>query len=66
MDEKPLIWTTLGNVPVEDLEYETTWEETENYVKFTETYRCKGEIVKQSAHVMVRQGFDFSGLQGEL
>jgi hypothetical protein len=51
MDE-PLIHTTHGNVPVASLEYSTAWEDTPEYIKFTETYRLDGEIVRQSSHVL--------------
>jgi len=51
--ETPLIHTTLGNVPVDSLVYETEWDVTPTYVKFAEKYTDKssGEIVRQNAHV---------------
>lgn len=52
----PLIFTTLGNLPVNDLEYTNEWEITEEYIKFSETYRYHGEIVKQGAHVFSKAG----------
>ena len=53
---EPLIYTSKGNLPVDSLEYETKWEETDKYVKFTEVYRLAGEVVKESAHIYVKKG----------
>lgn len=64
MNSEPLIWTTLGNVPISDLQYSTAWEDAPGYVKFVETYEKDGEIVKQAAHVMVKQGVSAFGEQG--
>ena len=55
MDE-PLIHTTKGNLHVSSLNYETTWEFEESYVKFIETYTLNGEVVRQSVHVLSMQG----------
>ena len=55
MDE-PLIWTSKGNMKVSDLEYVTTWDDAPTYIKLIETYKHDGEVVKQSAHVYVKQG----------
>jgi hypothetical protein len=56
--EEPLIWTSKGNVPVSSLEHYIAWEDTPTYVKFREVYKDKatGEVVKESAHVLARQG----------
>jgi hypothetical protein len=62
MDE-PLIWTTKGNVPVSSLTYQTAWDVTDTYTKFTETYLdSSGEVVKQSAHVYDRVGVGATAL----
>lgn len=53
---EPLIYTTLGNVPIDSLEYFHAWEDTPEYTKFIEGYKLDGEIVKQSAHVMMKAG----------
>jgi len=60
--EKPLIWTTKGNVPIESLTYQTAWDiQVPHYVKFVERYLNEsGEVVKESAHV-----YDFKGLTAE-
>lgn len=52
----PLIHTTLGNLPVADLDYDVRWEDAPDYVKMVETYRLRGEIVRESAHVMMKRG----------
>jgi len=55
MDE-PLIYTTKGNLPIAALEYSHKWEDLETCIKFSETYTLDGEIVKQSAHVLMKTG----------
>jgi hypothetical protein len=57
MTDTPLIYTSKGNLPVESLQYSTAWENTDDYVKLTETYTLDGEVVKQSAHVMAKKSF---------
>lgn len=54
--DTPLIWTSKGNVPVESLTYKTSWENTDDYVKFVETYYLGDELVKQNAHVLSKRG----------
>ena len=52
MTIEPLIYTTLGNVPVASLAYSTEWRMTDAIVHFTETYRDdSGEVVRRDAHV---------------
>lgn len=63
---EPLIYTTLGNVPIDSLEYSNQWDDTENYVKFIETYKKEGVIVKQSAHVMLKKGQEMAAELEEL
>lgn len=63
MDE-PLIYTTKGNLPEKDLEYSKSWEFLDDTIKFSETYKLNGEIVKQSAHVFVLRGHELGALQG--
>jgi hypothetical protein len=55
---EPMIYTTKGNLPVAGLEYLTSWQETEDYVKFVEIYKLNGEVVRESAHVLSRHGVD--------
>lgn len=60
--EKPLIWTTKGNVPVDSLNYQTGWDICPpHYIKFVERYLDEsGEVVKESAHV-----YDLKGVTAE-
>ena len=55
--EVPLIYTTLGNVPVASLQHHIKWDNTPEYIKFTEIYSTPGGmVVKESAHVFAKQG----------
>ena len=35
---EPLIYTIKGNLPIKDLVYSHSWENTDSYIKFIETY----------------------------
>lgn len=49
---EPLIFTTIGNVPVSSLSYEPQWRMTNSIVHFTEIYRsADGVVVRQDSHV---------------
>ena len=63
-DPRPLIWTTKGNLPIQDLRYVTRWEQSDDYVKFVETYFLGDEVVKESCHVMMKNGASAIGQQG--
>lgn len=65
MDE-PLIWTSKGNLPIASLQYEHAWEDTPETMTFRETYTLHGDIVKQSAHVYLKQGAHLQPSPGEL
>lgn len=55
--EVPLIWTTLGNVPVSALQHHIKWDRTAEYIKFTEVYMTSGGmVVKESSHVLSLTG----------
>lgn len=54
--DKPLAFTTKGNLPIDSLEYFHYWEDAEGYIKFIEGYKLDGEVVKQAAHVYVKTG----------
>ena len=60
----PLIYTINGNVPIEDLEYSTTWEDNESYTKLIETYKQDGEVVRESVHILTRQNLSLGLVQG--
>jgi hypothetical protein len=69
----PLIYTTEGNLPMDRLEYSTSWEEPkmENgaappWTKLIETYRLDGKIVRQSAHVLHREGVSADAVAGKM
>lgn len=62
MNEKPMIWTAKGNLPIEDLTYQTAWDVQDTYIKFVERYLdASGEVVKESAHVYDKVGFSARG-----
>ena len=65
-DSRPLIWTSKGNLPVDTLRYVTRWQENDDYVKFIETYWLGDELVRESAHVMLKKGKTMTGQQGGL
>ena len=55
-DQTPLIWTTLGNLPMASMQYATRWEETDEYTKLFETYSLDGQIVRESVHILLKSG----------
>lgn len=55
-NEVPMIWTSKGNLPIEQLKYVTAWDEDENNVRFREAYFFNGEMVRESAHVYSKSG----------
>lgn len=64
--ENPLIYTKLGNLPVDALVYGTRWEITSEYIKFIETYTMDGETVRESAHVLILKSLESQVLSGKL
>ena len=51
--EVPMIWTTLGNVPVHALQYQAKWERTSAGIRFGETYTTAGGlVVRETWHHM--------------
>ena len=52
----PLIHTIKGNIPIADLEYKSQWHDDSSNTIFTESYYLNGELVKQSAHILAKQG----------
>ena len=53
---EPLIYTSKGNLPIDDLRYETEWTVNDDYIKFVERHYLGDEVVKESAHVYDRKG----------
>ena len=64
MADVPLIYTTKGNLPVDSLAYSTHWEDAEDYMKFVETYKLEGEVVKESVHVYCKKPLELAAIQG--
>lgn len=64
--DTPLIYTKLGNLPINSLEYATRWEMTEDHIKFVETYSRDGEIMRESAHVLVLKPLESQIFTGKL
>lgn len=64
-EQKPQIWTKYGLMPEEELDYSTGWEDTEDYVSFSETYKKKsdGEVVRNSRHVLSKKSLAELGVQ---
>lgn len=54
--DKPLIFTTKGNLPAADLTHEVDWKVTPEQIVFIETYKLGDEVVKQSSHVKLLIG----------
>jgi hypothetical protein len=53
-EENPLVFTTMGNIPAEGLEYFHEWNVANRdplEIHFTDGYMLNGEIVKKSVHV---------------
>jgi hypothetical protein len=64
--QTPLIYTSMGNLPIADLDCKVHWEDAETYTKFVERYFFKGELVRESAHVMFKKGLTAQAKQGGL
>ena len=59
---EPLIYTTLGNVPVSTLKCEREWTYNDDGAKFVERYRdSDGIVVREDCHVYTKQGLASSG-----
>lgn len=64
--DEPLIWTIHGNLLVSSLVHDVQWEDTELYVKLTESYTLGGKLVRQDAHVLAKTGQLAAGEQAGL
>lgn len=64
-DEKPLIWTSKGNVPIEDLVYTYHWLESAEGTTFIEEYHLNGELVKSNSNSFLKKGIDLFPEQAE-
>lgn len=63
--DTPLIYTAKGNLPIDSLEYSTTWEDNESYTKLIETYKLEGEVVRESVHILTRKNLSLGLVQGD-
>ncbi|MDP3164377.1 MAG: hypothetical protein Q8N06_02820 [Hydrogenophaga sp.] len=57
----PLIWTTKGNLPIEQLVHAVEWRVSEAQTIFIERYTLDGEVVKESTHVCIHRGAESVG-----
>ena len=64
--DTPLIYTKLGNLPIDSLEYATRWETSESHIKLIETYTLDGEIVRESTHVLILKSLESQIFTGKL
>lgn len=63
-DDAPMIWTKRGHMLEAALRYETEWQVTDEFIRFTERHFAEdGEVVKQSSHVYDRVGVQARLLQ---
>ena len=54
MTDLPMVWTSKGNLPIEDLEYRYQWDFPENEIVFVEEYWLGDECVKRSPHIYIK------------
>lgn len=54
--DTPLIYTLKGNLPIDVLEYSHKWEERDTCYVFSEIYTLDGEMVKESANILMKTG----------
>jgi hypothetical protein len=54
--DKPLIFTSKGNLPAADLAHSVEWQVSPEQIVFIETYKLGDEVVKQSSHVKLLIG----------
>jgi hypothetical protein len=66
--EKPLIYTSKGNVPIDGLQVKTTWDFDEQGITFAEEYYDADDgLVKRSAHrFQFPEGTKLNLQQGDL
>jgi hypothetical protein len=62
MNEVPLIYTSKGNLPEAELQFEPIWEVTDDYIKLRLVYKLKDEVVKESAFILSKRGLSSDAL----
>lgn len=62
--DAPLIHTIHGNVPVDSLSYDASWQVDAAGVVFVETYKdTGGAVVRRNVHVYRNQGLPALGAE---
>lgn len=64
--DAPLIFTSLGNLPVDSLEYQPSWDDQPGYIVFREKYLLNGEIVRENSHAYSKRGVLAEGFAGTI
>lgn len=63
---EPLIYTTLGNVPVSSLTCVREWVHNDEGAKFVERYTdASGTVVREDCHIYTKQGLAGAGGLGQ-
>lgn len=60
-DETPLIHTTLGNVPVSDLQFDVIWDVSDDAVVCKPTYFKDGIKVREDAYLCILKPLEAGG-----
>lgn len=66
MNEEPLIHTSLGNVPISELECKVEWQFDQEGIFFIEEYYYGDALVKRSAHRYQYNGTQQVPVQGNI
>ena len=66
MEEKPLIWTTKGNLPEDSLRHEISWVTSDEEISLIERYFLGDEEVKKNVHVLKLRGISTESEAGGL
>jgi hypothetical protein len=63
---EPMIFTTLGNVPVASLEHRPHWEDTPTAIVFVDEYFLDGQSVKRGVNVLSKHGITGEAVANQL
>ena len=66
--EAPMIWTSKGNVLASTVSREVLWDVQETYIKHVERFLDveTGEVVKESADVIILKGVEIGAVAAPL
>lgn len=66
--EAPMIWTSKGNVLASTVSREVLWDVQETYIKHVERFLdvATGEVVKESADVIILKGVEIGAVAAPL